>query len=432
MSAIAILIITICILMIWLFAGGWVFLALGSAGVVGLILLGGPNMLTVIGPTTWGSVYNVNLSAVPLFIFMGELILQSGISDNLYNGASKWFGPLPGGLLHTNVASCALFAAVSGSSVATTATIGSVALPSLKSRGYERKLILGSIAASGTLGILIPPSINMIVYGAWVECSIGQLFAGGLIPGIIMALFFMVYITIRVKKNPDLAPKESSSWKERLIGFRDMSPILFVMVFIFTTIYTGIMTPTETAGVASFIVIILILVMRRFSWRLLHNSTLLALRITCMVLFIFIGAKILIFVLAFGGLPSKIPLLIANLGFSRLQVLFLLYSIYLILGCFMDGVSMIVLTMHFVVPILFAYNISLVWFGVALIILTEMGMLTPPMGMGLYVMLGLDRTITLGEVTKSIVPFLLIQAGVILLITFVPILVLFLPSKMTL
>lgn len=429
MSAVTILIIMIVILLVSLAIGNWVFVALGISGVIGLMLTGGA-MLNMIGPIVWGAVFNTNLAAIPLFIFMGEVILSSGISDRLYEGAAKWFGNWPGGLLHTNVISCAFFAAVSGSSMATTATIGTVALPNLKARRYDKQLILGSIAASGTLGILIPPSINMIVYGAWVECSIGKLFAGGLIPGIIIALGFMTYIAVRAARNPSLAPKESSSWGERLAGIKGMTPILFLIVFIFVTVYTGIMTPTETAGIASALVLLIVLVMRRFSWRLVHDSMLKALRISCMILLIYVGAKILVFVLTFGGVPSKIPIMIAGAGLSKLQVLFLLYLTYIVLGCFMDGISMIVLTMPFVMPILLSFDISLIWFGVVLIVLTEMGMITPPMGMALYVVLGLDKTVTLGEISKAILPFLGIQAVIIVLLTFIPNVAMFLPNMM--
>jgi len=429
MSAETIVIIMVLVLLVSLAIGNWVFVALGISGVIGLMLTSG-SMLKMIGPIVWGAVYNTNLAAVPLFIFMGEIILLSGISDGLYKGAAKWLGNWPGGLLHTNVISCAFFAAISGSSMATTATIGTVAMPKLKTRHYNKQLILGSIAASGTLGILIPPSINMIVYGAWVECSIGQLFAGGLIPGIMMAMGFMAYISIRAIRNPSLAPRESSSWGEKLDGIKGMAPILFLVIFIFAAIYTGVMTPTETAGIASFLVLIIALIMRRFSWRMVNDSMLSALRVSCMILLVYVGAKIMVFVLTFGGVPSKIPMMIAGAGLSKLQVLFLLYLTYILLGCFMDGISMIVLTMPFVMPILLAFNISLVWFGVMLIVLTEMGMITPPMGMALYVVLGLDRKVTLGEISKAILPFLAIQAGIVVLLTFAPDVAMFLPSLM--
>ena len=302
----------------------------------------------------------------------------------------------------------------------------------IRDRGYDRKIVYGSLAAGGTLGILIPPSINMIVYGAWVECSIGQLFAGGLIPGIMMAMGFMAYIAVRAIRNSSLAPRESSSWGEKLVGIKGMIPVLFLIAFIFATIYTGVMTPTETAGIASFLVLIIALIMRRFSWRMVHDSMLSALRISCMILLIYVGAKIMVFVLTFGGVPSKIPMMIADAGLSKLQVLLLLYLTYILLGCFMDGISMIVLTMPFVMPILLSFDISLIWFGVMLIVLTEMGMITPPMGMALYVVLGLDRTVTLGEISKAILPFLAIQAGIVVLLTFAPDVAMFLPNMMAL
>ena len=430
MSADTILVIIVIALLVSLASGNWVFVALGMAGIIGFFLTGGAT-IKFVGPIIWGALYNPTLAAVPLFIFMGRIILDSGLSDGIYKGLTSWLGNWPGGLLHTNVASCALFASISGSTMATTATIGTVALPNLRARGYDRKLSLGSIAASGTLGPLIPPSISMIVYGTWVECSIGQLFVGGLVPGLIVASSFMSYIAIRALRNPLLAPRVESSWRDKFLDTRGLIPIFILVALIFGAIYTGVMTPTETAAVASFLAILITVVMRRFSWRMILDSMISATRVTVMVLFIDLGAKLLVFVLTFGGVPSKVPQLIATLALPKLVIIFLLYFLYIALGCFIDSIGMIVLTMPFVLPILLSLGINLVWFGVTFVMLAEIGMLTPPMGLALYVVLGLDKTATLGEVAKAILPFLIIIFSVIVLATFIPNIILALPSTMT-
>jgi len=414
-------------LLLSLLIGSWVFVALGVTGILGLLLMN-PKMLNVIAPVIWGSLRNPVLSAGPLFIFMGEIILRSGISTQTYNALSRLLGSLPGGLLHTNVVSCAAFAAISGSSVATTATIGTVAIPDQKRLGYNRRLLLGSIAASGTLGILIPPSVNMIIYGAIVEASIGRLFAGGVIPGIIMASSFMIYIGIRSIFNPSLAPRVRYPWREKLVGLKDLIPIAILAIFIFGAIFGGVMTPTETAGVARIGALIMAIVMRRFNWKLLHESAVSALGVSCMILLVMGSASILAYAINIGGIPIKLMQWIESSQLTKLQVLILIYLIYLALGCIMDGLSMMVVTLPFILPILLALNIDLVWFGVIVIVLTEAGMITPPLGVTVYVALGLDKESTFGDVVIGILPFLCLQIGILVLLTAVPILVLFFPN----
>lgn len=427
MDAQIVFFIMIGFLLLSLFIGNWVFVALGLTGIVGLILMN-PKMLNMIAPVVWGSLRSPTLSAGPLFIFMGEIILRSGISTQTYNALSRLLGALPGGLLHTNVVSCASFAAISGSSVATTATIGTVAIPDQRRLGYERKLALGSIAASGTMGILIPPSVNMIIYGAFVETSIGRLFAGGIIPGLIMAIGFMIYIATRAMINPSLAPRVGYPWREKLAGLKDLIPIIVLIAFIFGAIFGGIMTPTETAGVAGAAALIITVVMRRFSWRLLHESATSALGVSCMILLIMGSASIAAYALTIGGVPVKMMEWIASSQYTKMQILIVIYLMYLALGCIMEGISMMMMTLPFVLPILLALNINLVWFGVVLIVLIEAGMITPPLGVTLYVALGIDREATFGDVVKGILPFLCIQVGIIALLTAFPILVLFFPN----
>lgn len=427
MNAEVVFFLMIGFLLISLLVGNWVFVALGLTGILGLAVTN-PRMLNIIGPIVWGTVNSATLSAGPLFIFMGEIILRSGISTQTYRGLSRLMGFLPGGLLHTNVLSCAAFAAISGSSVATTATIGTVALPDQKKHGYNLSLSLGSITASGTMGILIPPSINMIVYGAWVETSIGRLFAGGILPGALMALAFMTYIGIRSSLDPALAPRVSSSWREKLWSVKDLWPIIALIIFIFWAIFSGTMTPTETAGVGTSAAIVMTVVLRRFSWRMVYESAISALGVSAMILLIIGSASIAAYAMTIGRVPERMVEWIVAAQLTELQILLILYLIYLVLGTIMEGLSMMVLTLPFVLPILLALNIDLTWFGVMLIILTEIGMITPPVGVSMYVAMGIDRTASFGDVVKGILPFLIIQIAIVAVLTAFPQIVLFLPD----
>lgn len=427
MDILIIFFITFGFLLLSMFVGNWIFVALGLTGILGLGLVG-PQMLSMMVPIAWGSLAKMVISALPLFIFLGVLILEARISVQTYDGFAKLLAFLPGGLLHVNVASCAAFAAISGSSMATTATIGTVAIPEEKRRGYDRKLILGSIAASGTLGILIPPSANMIIYGAFMEVSIGRLFAGGVIPGLIMAVSFMTFIAIRVKLHPSLGPSFSYSGRAKLAALKDLAPITIVMVFIFVAIFGGIMTPTETAAGAVVVVLIIVAVRRQFSWRLVYKSAIRCLGVSCMVSAIMASASIVAYALNVSGVAEIMVKWLLAKQYTTLQIIIAIYIMYLILGCFMEGIAMMLMTLPFILPILNSLNIDLIWFGVILILLVEQGMITPPLGDSLYVTLGIDKEATFGDVVHGIVPFLLIQIGILALLTAKPNLVLFFPN----
>ncbi|MBA7474399.1 C4-dicarboxylate TRAP transporter large permease protein DctM [subsurface metagenome] len=425
MSSIVILVLIIVVMFLLLLGGVWVFCALGVAGALGIFLFGA-DWESALSLGIWGSANRFMLTAIPLFIFMGEIMLRSGISKSLYDGVTTWVGQLPGGLLHTNVASCALFAAISGSSVATAATMGTVAIPDQKARGYDENLTLGSLVASGTLGILIPPSISMIIYGAWMECSIAQLFAGGIIPGIIISLTFMLYIGIRCSLQPGLASRTTFSWKERLLSVRDMWPGILLIVFILSAIFAGLMTPTETAAVAATTALVLSMILRRFSLRLLYDSALNTIHSTTMILIIYVSAKILVMSLMYLGVVAAIPKLMESLGLSPLLILLAIYVIYLILGCFFDGISLLMVTLPFVLPLLLYMGTDLIWFGVVVTVLVEIGLITPPVGMNLYVIMSVSGC-SLSKVTKSIFPFFCILLIAVALLTVFPQLALWLP-----
>ena len=421
--------ISIAFLFLLLASGSWIFVTLALTGILALVLLGGYQ--GVIAVVAWGASDNWILAAVPLFIFMGNIMLVSGSADDLYTGVSTWLSPLPGGLILTNIGACAIFAALSGSSTATTATIGSVAIPEQQRRGYDRDLIMGSIAGAGTLGILIPPSINMIVYGAWMEVSIARLFMGGVIPGIILALGFMAYVAYAGIRAPWRAARgKRPTPREMLLSIKLLLPIFFMVAVILGGVYTGWITPTETAAVGCLLAFVLAVLRRKLSWKVLSDAAERTIITTCMILVIYVGAHILAHALLRLGITASLKSFIAGGEFPQWLIMLLIYFMYIILGCFFDGISMILITLPIVEPILTGLGINLIWYGVILILLTEVGMLTPPVGFNLYVMLGLVKGSTIVEVVRSTLPFLVILLIGIGIFTVFPQLILWLPSTM--
>ncbi len=334
------------------------------------------------------------LAAVPMFIFMGEIILRCGISQRLYHGVSKWTSVIPGGLLHCNIVACAIFAAVSGSSVATAATIGTVAYPQQRAAGYEPRLVKGSLAAGGTLGILIPPSVIMIIYGAFVGVSVGRLFMGGVIPGIILTLMFMGCIFVLCKMNPSWSPEQGHfSWRylrEAIIAIKDVWPLSLIILVIFCGIYSGLWTPTEAAGVSAALALMLAAIFRRLNLTMLKEATMNTLRTMGMLFAIFVGAMILRAAISLLQIPAVASEFVIGLGLSPMWVWFGVICLYLILGCFMDGVSLILLTLPVTYPLMVTeLGFDGVWFGVVLVVLNECAMITPPVGMNFYVIHGI-------------------------------------------
>jgi tripartite ATP-independent transporter DctM subunit len=429
MSDVAIMVISLIIMFVIMLGGSWIFVGLGATGYLALMFAGG--MQHAVASRIWESMDNFTLASIPMFILLGEIILNSGMAKNLYSGVSKWASFLPGGLLHTNIAAAAIFAAISGSSVATCATIGTMATKEEIGLGYDRKLIMGTVIGAGTLGILIPPSINMIIYASWVQCSMGQLFIGGIVPGLMLALLFMSYVGIRAIMDPSLAPKpKAATWGERLIGLKEIAPSALLILFILVGIYSGFATPTEIASVGAVFAIILAIVLRKFSWSMLSQSILNTARLGSILAVIYLGAQILTLGALRTGVPMMLPMWVAGLHLPTWGILVIIYVIYLILGCFFDGISMLVVSLPFILPILISLNINLLWFGVTYIILAEMGFLTPPVGLNLYIMLGILPDSTLDETVVAAIPFFLIMGVMLVLITIFPDIILWLPSTM--
>ena len=414
--------------------------ALGAIGVVLMVVFSDRPLLDMLGQIAWNVNSSFVLVAVPLFILMGEILVRSGISERMYRVLSSWLAPLPGGLLHSNIASCAIFAAVSGSSAATAATIGSVSLPAFRQRGYSEQLAVGSLAAGGTLGILIPPSISFIIYGVLVEESIGRLYMAGFIPGFLMAAIFMVIIVVMAKIWPGLAPRETApSWRIRLVGLLALIPMIALMFIVLGTIYLGVATPTEAAAFGVVAALLLTALERRLSVRMLADTALATVRSSCMIMLIVTGAFTLSFALAILGVPAQVTAWVTGMQLSPVSLVIFLILFYLLLGTFMESLSMMVTTIPILVPALKAADVDLVWFGVIMVVLVEAALISPPEGINLYVIHGIRKSVqaeagiasgTITDLYLGVLPFMLGMAIVLALLVVFPDLALWLPNLM--
>ena len=420
------------LLLVLLLSGLWIAFGLGLAGIIVLLLHGGPPALAPLGYVSWNTVESFVLTSVPLFILMGELILRAGLSENFYRSMGLWFHGLKGGLLQSNIVACAIFAAVSGSSVATAAAIGTVAIPEMTRRGYEPKILFGSLAAGGTLGILIPPSIPMIIYGAMVEQSVERLFIAGVLPGIVMSLIFMAYIWVRVAVTPSLVPPAEArpTWVERFSSLAGVAPMFLLILLVLGSIWLGYATPTEAAAVGASAAMVLALASRRLSWRVFAGSVTSTIRTTCMVLFIIVGAQILTYALVKTGASRALTAWVVDLGLSKWILFAIVTVLYIFLGCIIDGVSMMVLTLPILYPIIIAAGFDPIWFGIALVILIELGNVTPPVGLNMFVIHGISGGRPIGEVIWGSLPFGILMLAVLALIGIFPGLVSWLPSTL--
>ena len=420
------------LLLVLLLSGLWIAFGLGLAGIIVLLLHGGPPALAPLGYVSWNTVESFVLTSVPLFILMGELILRAGLSENFYRSMGLWFHGLKGGLLQSNIVACAVFAAVSGSSVATAAAIGTVAIPEMSRRGYEPKILFGSLAAGGTLGILIPPSIPMIIYGAMVEQSVERLFIAGVLPGIVMSLIFMAYIWVRVAVTPSLVPPAEArpTWAERFSSLAGVAPMFLLILLVLGSIWLGYATPTEAAAVGASAAMVLALASRRLNWRVFAESVTSTIRTTCMVLFIIVGAQILTYALVKTGASRALTAWVVGLGLSKWILFAIVTVLYIFLGCIIDGVSMMVLTLPILYPIIIAAGFDPIWFGIALVILIELGNVTPPVGLNMFVIHGLSGGRPIGEVIWGSLPFGILMLAVLALIGIFPGLVSWLPSTL--
>lgn len=412
-------------------AGLPIAVSMAVVGILGGIAAYGLPFMNSIAPVVWG-VHNDNLlTAIPLFVLMGELLLRSGIADRMFGAMAAWLGRLPGGLLHTNIGCSALFAATSGSSVATAATVGTVALPSLYQRGYSMSMSLGSIAAGGTLGILIPPSVNMIVYGSLTETSIGQLFIAGIVPGLLLSGIFMLWIAAHALLTGDTRREAKVPLGERLRLLKDLIAPGVVFFVVMGSLYTGVATTTESAALGLMTALFFTWQSGKLSWSLLVNCFVQTARTSGMILLVMTAAFILNLAIGLTGVAEAMTQWVTSFGLSATAMLLILVVFYLILGMFMDVMSMMVATIPITFPIVNSLGVDPVWFGIFIVLMCELGMITPPVGMNLFVVHGIrpDRG-SIRDAIHGALPYVIILLGFTLLLIVFPHIVTWLPEKL--
>jgi tripartite ATP-independent transporter DctM subunit len=431
MTEIYLTIFFISLLLFLLGSGVWVGLSMITVSAIGMLLFTTRPVGDAMATTIWGTSSSWTLTALPLFVWMGEILFRTKLSENLFKGLSPWLSKLPGGLVHVNVVGCALFAAISGSSAATVATVGKMSIPELRKRKYPEKLLLGSLAGSGTLGLLIPPSIILIIYGVTIEDSIAKLFMAGILPGIMIALMFMLYVIFWSILNKRLMPKsnESFSFLEKIQGSKQLLPVIFLITAVISSIYTGIATATEAASLGVVGALILSFFQGTLNRKTFKLSLLGATKTSCMIAFILAGSTFLSLAMGFTGLPRNLAIWIDAMNLSPYTLLFVLTIFYIILGMFLDGISAVVLTMAIIEPMIRQAGFDMIWFGIYLVIVVEMAQITPPVGFNLFVLQGMAGK-DMGFIAKSAFPlFLLMILAVIFIIVF-PEIALWLPQQM--
>jgi tripartite ATP-independent transporter DctM subunit len=412
-----------------MFLGLHVAVAMFAVGLLGAAVYLGMPIIDALGTQLWNATDNFVLLAVPMFVLMGELLLNGGATERMYRALSDWFNPLPGGLLHTNIAASGMFAAVSGSSVATAATISTVALPAFRDRHYDARLVLGSICAGATLGILIPPSINMIIYGAMTNTSVGRLYAAGVVPGLLLTALFMAVVVVCCWIRPALAGERAvaAPWIDRLRRLVDLLPPIGIFLTVMGSIYAGWATPTESAAVGVLMALLLAAAYRSLSIRMLHECFLTTVNVTAMIMLIVGAAFYLNFVIGILGIPQALAKFVSEVGATPVQMMWFLFLFYLLLGCFLETISMMVGTIPVIFPLVLALGIDPVWFGVFLVLMCEIALITPPVGMNLYVVHGIRREGSIADVIYGTLPFLLMMFVLTALLIYFPDMVLWLP-----
>lgn len=414
-----------------LLCGMWIPFAISIAASLYIYLAFGWGGFGGFGLASWGSVNSFTLTAIPLFILMAQIMMESGLSLRVYRGLSFLVRKLPGGLLQTNVAGCAVFAAISGSSVATAMAIGSVALPQLEDRSYSRSLSAGSIAAGGTLGILMPPSIAMIIYGTLTNTSISKLFMAGVFPGLTLVAIFMTYIGIRCKLNPSLAPNEDHLQKPTLIEVvSDLLPFTVLITCVIGGLYTGIFTPTEAGGVGAILAAIISLIWGKLSWAAFRRALHKTVRSTGAILFIVYSAYLFSYAIAMIGITDDLTDMLRSWHLSTIGLLLAIIVLYTILGFVMDSIGIMVITVPILHPILASYGIDSLWFGVLMVVLIELGQIHPPVGLNLFVVKSVSPKATFAEVINGILPFCGLLYLMMFILVVAPQLALWLPTSL--
>jgi C4-dicarboxylate transporter DctM subunit len=431
MSDIAITSLLILSLFAILGSGVWIGLTLSGVAWIGMQLFSTRAAGDAMAVTIWGSSSSWTLTALPLFVWMGEILFRTKLSESMFKGLAPWVSRLPGGLLHTNVIGCTIFAAVSGSSAATCATIGKMTLPELSKRGYPEDITIGSLAGAGTLGLLIPPSIIMIVYGVSADVSISKLFIAGVFPGLLLASLFSGYLVVWALMNKGRIPPpdKSMSFRESVHESRHLIPVVLLISAVLGSIYAGVATATEAAAIGVVGSLVLSLVQRSMSWTTFKEALLGATRLYCMIALILAGAAFLTLSMGYIGLPRHLAEFVASLGLSPFMLVMVLTLFYIILGCFLDGISMVVLTMGVILPTVQAAGLDLIWFGIFVVIVVEMAQITPPVGFNLFVLQGMTKK-EITYIARVTMPFFLLMAVMVLLLWYFPQIATWLPGKM--
>ena len=423
-------VIFLFVLFLLLGTGVWVGLSLIGVAWVGMVLFtsrpAGDAMMT----TIWSTSSGWSLTALPLFIWMGEILFNTRLSSDLFKGLAPLMARLPGRLLHTNIVGCTLFAAVSGSSAATLTTVGKMSIPELRSRGYPEKLIIGTLTGAATLGLMIPPSLTLIVYGVTTNESISKLFIAGILPGLVLSGLFMGYVAIYALAQPGKFPKETIlSWKEKFKASKYLIPVLSLVALILTSMYLGWATPTEAASFGVVGALIIALVQGSLTWESFFRSLLSATRTSSMIALILAGAAFLALSMGYTGLPRALAEWIDTLDLSPLLLICALMIFYIIIGCFLDGISSVVLTMAVVEPMIRAAGIDMIWFGIFIVVVVEMAQITPPVGFNLFVMQGMTHH-QMNYIAKAAIPMFLLMVVMVFILVAFPELATYLPDQM--
>jgi tripartite ATP-independent transporter DctM subunit len=421
----------ISVLLFFLGSGVWVAISMIGVSSIGMLIFTSRPVGDAMATTIWGTSSSWTLTALPLFVWMGEILFRTKLSENLFKGLAPWMSRLPGGLIHVNVVGCALFAAISGSSAATVATVGKMSIPELRKRNYPEKLLLGSLAGSGTLGLLIPPSIILIIYGVTVQESIAKLFIAGILPGIMIAIIFMLYVIIWsiINKKEMPTSNESFSFVEKIKGSKQLLPVITLITAVIGSIYAGIATATEAASLGVVGALILSFFQKSLNKETFKLSLLGATKTSCMIAFILAGSSFLSLAMGFTGLPRNLAIWIQEMNLSPYTLIFVLTIFYIILGMFLDGISAVVLTMAIIEPMIRQAGFDMIWFGVFLVVVVEMAQITPPVGFNLFVLQGMANK-DMGFIARSAFPlFLLLILAVIIIVIF-PEIALWLPDQM--
>ncbi len=424
----------IALMFVFFAIGLEISISLGLVGVLGLLWLRGWTVgLGVVGSIAWSNATSFSFIAVPLFVFMSGILLHSGIGKGLYTAVARWVSFLPGGLAVASVFSCAIFAAISGSSVATAATIGMIAIPEMERRGYYRPLIFGSLAAGGTLGILIPPSIPMIIYGVMTETSIGHLYMAGIVPGVILALMFAAFIIAYALVWPAAAPRvaeDQGTFLDKLRSIHEVGPVALLIVVVLGSMYAGVVTPTEAAALGSLVSLILAALARRLTWRALSEAFHATIRTTSMVMLIIIFASIFSHVIALIGAPKALFSAVVGLGLPKWAFFTAVFAFLLVIAYALEELSVMIILLPILFPLVTGLGFDPIWFGVIMIVWLEIGLITPPVGLNLFVIQNLMRGTTALDITRGTTPYVVLMIALVVLLFLFPDLALWLPRQM--